>query len=176
VKIVQEIAYNGAEQRIERLNLRPLVEEVRGILKGLKIRIKEQKHANSGGVLRKLLDSKFEQKGGWTRRTAGGSDWKKCTEIDGATVCIEVEIQVSARSDLVVIDIYHLRRSIQRGEIDLGILVVPTDRLTPFLKSRQPSLRETQRAIDETDAHRIPLLVMAIEHDGPGPALQVQSA
>lgn len=176
MKIVQEIAYNGAEQRIERLNLRPLVQEVRGILKGLKIRIKEQKHANSGGVLRKLLDSKFEQKGGWTRRTAGGSDWKKCTEIDGATVCIEVEIQVSARSDLVVIDIYHLRRSIQRGEIDLGILVVPTDRLTPFLKSRQPSLRETQRAIDETDAHRIPLLVMAIEHDGPGPALQVQSA
>jgi len=176
VKIVQEIAYNGAEQRIERLNLRPLVEEVRGILKGLKIRIKEQKHANSGGVLRKLLDSQFEQKGGWTRRTAGGSDWKKCTEIDDATVCIEVEIQVSARSDLVVIDIYHLRRSIQRGEIDLGILIVPTDRLTPFLKSRQPSLRETQRAIEETDAHRIPLLVMAIEHDGPGPALQVQSA
>ena len=176
MKIVQEIAYNGAEQRIERLNLRPLVEEVRGILKGLKIRIKEQKHANSGGVLRKLLDSKFEQKGGWTRRTAGGSDWKKCTEIDGATVCIEVEIQVSARSDLVVIDIYHLRRSIQSGEIDLGILIVPTDRLTPFLKSRQPSLRETQRAIEETDAHRIPLLVMAIEHDGPGPALQVQSA
>jgi hypothetical protein len=176
MKIVQEIPYNGAEQRIERLNLRPLVEEVRGILTSLRVKLKEQRHANSGGVLRKLLDSKFERQGGWLRRTTGGSDWKKCTEIDGVTVCVEVEIQVSARSDLVVIDIYHLRRSIQRGEIDLGILIVPTDRLTPFLKSRQPSLRETQRAIEETDAHRIPLLVMAIEHDGPGPALQVQSA
>lgn len=172
MKIVQEIAYNGAEQRIERLNLRPLVEEVRTILKTSKVKLKEERHANSGGVLRKRLDEGFEQQGGWSRRAAGGSDWKKSVEIDGVTVCVEVEIQVSARSDLVVIDIYHLRRSIQSGEIDLGVLIVPTDRLTPFLKSRQPSLRETQRAIEETDAHRIPLLLMAIEHDGSGPPLQ----
>lgn len=172
MKIVREIPYNGSEQRIARLNLVPLVDEVRGILKNIKVKIKEQRHANSGGVLRKLIDEKFEQAGGWLRRTSGASDWKKCVEIDGVTVCIEVEVQVSARSDLVVIDIYHLRRSIQAGEIDLGILIVPSDRLTPFLKSRQPSLKETQRAIEETDAHRIPLLVIAVEHDGAGPALQ----
>jgi hypothetical protein len=71
----------------------------------------------------------------------------------------------------VVIDIYHLRKSIQAGEIDLGIIVVPSDRFAPFLRSRQPSLRETLRAIEETDAHKIPLLVMAVEHDGAGPAL-----
>ncbi len=171
MKIVQEIPYNGAEQRIARLNLVPLVEEVRNILKGLKVQLKEQKHANSGGALRKLIDSRFEQEGGWSRRTTGASDWKKCAEINGVRVCVEVEVQVSARSDLVVIDIYHLRRSIQAGEIDLGVLIVPSDRLAPFLKSRQPNLRETQRAIEETDAHRIPLLVMAIEHDGTGPAL-----
>jgi hypothetical protein len=84
-------------------------------------------------------------------------------------------VQVSARSDLVVIDIYHLRRSLQAGAIDLGILIVPTDRMNRFLRSRQPSLRETRRAMEETDAHRMPLLVMAVEHDGPGPPLKGKS-
>jgi len=171
VKIVQEIPYNGAHRRIERLGLVPLVEEVRGILRNAKVRAKEQRHANSGKVLRKLLDAGFEQREGWSKKTSGASDWRKSQEIDGVRICIEVEIQVSARSDLVVIDIYHLRRSIQAGEIDLGILIVPSDKFAPFLKSRQPSLKETQRAVEETDAHRIPLLVMAVEHDGPGPAL-----
>lgn len=63
MKIVQEIPYNGAEQRIKRLNLISLLEEVRSILKRTKVRIKEERHANSGGILRKLLDSEFEQQG-----------------------------------------------------------------------------------------------------------------
>jgi hypothetical protein len=168
---IEEHPYDGAEERISRLGLRPLVDEVRRIIKGLKIHLKEEKHANSGSALRKLIDARFEKARGWSQKTSGGADWKKGKRINGAIVCIEAEIQVSARSDLVVIDIYHLRRSIQAGKIDLGILVVPTDRLSRFLRDRQPSLRETQRAIDETDAKRIPLLVMAIEHDGPGPAL-----
>ena len=85
-------------------------------------------------------------------------------------VC-EREIQVSARSDLVVIDIYHLRKSIQAGSVDPGIIIAPSDHLNRLLRSRQPSLRETKRAIDETDAAKIPLLAIAVEHDGPGPAL-----
>ncbi|MFQ5881901.1 MAG: BglII/BstYI family type II restriction endonuclease [Candidatus Methylomirabilales bacterium] len=171
MKIRRQILYDGAKERIRRLKLRPLLDEVREMLKTTVVRLEERKHANSGGALRKLLDVEFERREGWTRRTSGASDWKKCQEIDGAEVCIEVEIQVSARSDLVVIDIYHLRRSIQNGEIDLGILVVPSDKFSPFLRSRQPSLKETQRAVEETDAHRLPLVVLAIEHDGPGPAL-----
>src|SRR4029077_14217778 len=114
----------------------------------------------------------FEGRRGWSRRTSGGADWKKCIKVDGTELCVEVEVQVSARSDLVVIDIYHLRRSLQAGAIDLGILIVPSDRLNRFLRSRQPSMRETRRAIEETDAHRMPLLVMAVEHDGPGLALR----
>lgn len=172
MKIVQEIPYNGAERRIKRLHLAPVVNEVRRILRTVKIRLKEEKHGNSGGALRKLLDAGFERQGGWSRRTSGAADWQKCVEVKKVKVCVEVEIQVSARSDLVVIDIYHLRRSIQSGEIDVGILIVPSDRLSPFLRSRQPSLRETRRAVEETDAHRIPLLVLAIEHDGPGDALE----
>jgi hypothetical protein len=168
---VEEHPYDGAAERITRLGLRPLVDEVRRLLKSLRVSLKEERHANSGQALRKLIDERFEKGRGWSRKTSGGADWKKCRKINGTTVCIEVEVQVSARSDLVVIDIYHLRRSIQSGKIDLGILIVPTDRLNRFLRSRQPSLRETQRAIEETDAHRIPIVVMAVEHDGSGPAL-----
>jgi hypothetical protein len=172
VKIRKQILYDGAKERVRRLKLGSLLDEVRKIIRTTKVRLEERKHANSGGALRRLLDKGFERRKGWTRKTSGASDWKKCQEIDGARVCVEVEIQVSARSDLVVIDIYHLRRSIQDGDIDLGILVVPSDRLSQFLKSRQPSLRETERAVEETDAHRLPLVVLAVEHDGPGPALK----
>ena len=169
---IEEHPYGGAEERIVRLGLTKLVDEVRHIVRGLKVTVEETKHANSGRALRRLLDARFEARRGWSRKTSGGADWKKCVRVDGTELCVEVEVQVSARSDLVVIDIYHLRRSLQAGAIDLGILIVPSDRLNRFLRSRQPSMRETRRAIEETDADRMPLLVMAIEHDGPGPSLK----
>jgi hypothetical protein len=59
---------------------------------------------------------------------SGAIDWQKCLIINGIRICIGVEIQFSARSDLLGIDIIHLRQAIPAGEIDVGILVVPNDR------------------------------------------------
>jgi hypothetical protein len=62
---------------------------------------------------------------------------------------LEVEIQVSARSDLLIRDVIHLRDSLERGRIDVGTIVVAR-------------------------AENLPLLLIAIEHDGAGPPLPKQ--
>lgn len=131
-RIDEEQPYNGALERIERLGLQPLIEELRQILTGFSLLVRETVDANGGVAVRRLIDEEFRRVGGWGGRTSGGIDWQKCLMINGVCVCIGVEIQFSARSDLLVIDIIHLRQAITAGEIDVGILVVPNDRLSRF--------------------------------------------
>jgi hypothetical protein len=90
------------------------------------------------------------------------------------SVCVGVEIQFSARSDLVVIDIIHLRQALTAGEIDVGILVLPTNRLSTFLTDRGPSIATAKRHVLAACAEDLPLLLIALEHDGPGPPLAKQ--
>jgi hypothetical protein len=85
-----------------------------------------------------------------------------------------VEIQFSARSDLVVIDVIHLRGAVVRGDIDIGVLVVPSDVLGVFLTDRGPNFNTAQRHVREARADDLPLVLIALEHDGPGPALPKQ--
>lgn len=94
--------------------------------------------------------------------------------MKGTTLCIEVEIQVSARSDLLIRDVIHLRDSLEHGAIDVGVIVVPSDRLGPYLTDRTPRMRDAVRTVREARAESLPLLVIAIEHDGPGPPLPKQ--
>src|SRR5437016_3318522 len=81
-----------------------------------------------------------------------------------------VELQVSARSDLVVRDLVHLRNSLAESEIDAGVIIVPSDRMGRFLPDRTPTLRETIKYIEQEfkEAMATPLVIIAIEHDGPG--------
>ena len=87
-------------------------------------------------------------------------------------VCLGVEVQVSARSDLVVIDVMHLRDALEDGSIDVGVIVVPSDAMAYFMTDRAPTLRETIIAIETRmkTAHSA-IVVLAIEHDGSGAAL-----
>ena len=135
----------------------------------------EKKNANGAAVVREMLDHGFEARGGWQKVSSGGVDWGKCKTINGTKVCIGVEVQVSARSDLVIRDIIHLRNSITKGEIDIGVLIVPNATLATYLLDRGPTIRETKRVIEE-DARvtDLPLVLMAVEHDGPGLALPKQ--
>jgi hypothetical protein len=84
-----------------------------------------------------------------------------------------VEIQVSARSDMLIRDIVHLRNSLQQGEIDIGVIVVPSDRLQSFLTDRTPSLKDAVRYVEQEfkEATTFPIIIIAIEHDAPGKAL-----
>lgn len=175
MKVTDLEFYDGAKPRIGRLGLTPLIDEVKQVLERCRVLLLEKKHGNGGAVIRKMLDKGFESRTGWKKISSGGVDWVKCKAVNGTSVCVGVEIQVSARSDLVIRDIIHLRNSLTLGVIDVGILVVPGAKLSLYLVDRAPTLRETKRVIEE-DARvtDLPLLLMAVEHDGVGPALPKQ--
>lgn len=170
-KIVERKSYNGAEEKIERLGLRPLWNELERILTGFQLLVEERRDANGGAVVREMLDRQFQDAGGWTKQQAGDVDWTKCLIVNGIRVCIGVEIQFSGRSDLVIVDIAHLRDQITTGAVDVGVLVVPTDKLGVYLTDRGPKLADAVRAVERSRATDLPLIILALEHDGPGPAL-----
>lgn len=174
-RIVEEQAYNGVLERIERLGLGPLLDELRSILQGFGLRVKEERDANGGAAVRRLIDERFARATGWTKKQTGDVDWTKCLVINGTRVCVGVEIQFSARSDLVVVDLIHLRKALTDGKIDVAVLVVPSDRLGVFLADRGPKIADAKRHVREARADDLPLLLVALEHDGPGPALAKQA-
>ena len=59
-KTVEEVPYNGAVQRAERLGIGPLLEELREILTGFQLLVKEAVDSNGGAAVRRLLDE-FER-------------------------------------------------------------------------------------------------------------------
>lgn len=174
-RIVEEQPYNGVRERVERLGLAPLLDELRGILQDFPLRVKEVRDGNGGAAVRKLIDARFERATGWTKKQTGDVDWTKCHTANGTRVCLGVEIQFSARSDLIVIDLIHLRKALTDGKIDVAVLVVPSDRLGVFLTDRGPKIADARRHVREARADDLPLLLIALEHDGPGPALAKQA-
>lgn len=174
-KLNEELHYNGARERVSRLGLSSLVDEVKAIATRFKLRVKEEKDANGGAAVRKLLDARFEKARGWTKKQTGSVDWTKCKTINGSRVCVGVEVQFSARSDLLAIDIHHLRRAINAGEIDVGVLIVPDDTLAVFLTDRGPKMSDAKRHVEEARALDLPLILLALRHDGPGPPLAKQA-
>ncbi len=173
-KITCEKTYDGASERINRLGLSALLDRIRTLLTDFTLLVREEKDANGGAAVRKMIDAQFEQDGGWAKKQSGGVDWTKCLAINGARVCVGVEVQFSARSDLVVVDLIHLRKDIMEGFIDVGILVVPDDTLAPYLTDRGPNLADTIKHVTEARVEDLPLIIIALGHDGPGPALAKQ--
>jgi hypothetical protein len=172
--IVEERAYNGAEERVRRLGLNSLISEVRSIVTDFSLLVKEERDTNGGAAVRQLIDAQFQKATGWSKKQTGDVDWTKCQIVNGTKVCIGVEIQFSARSDLLVIDLIHLRKAITNGHIDVGILVVPSNALAIFLTDRGPKMADAKRHVLEAKAEDLPLILIAVEHDGPGPALAKQ--
>jgi hypothetical protein len=174
-RIVEEHPYDGVQERIERLGLGPLLDELRRVLQAFPLRVKEERDANGGAAVRRLIDEEFARAPGWAKKQTGDVDWTKCLTVNGTRVCIGVEIQFSARSDLLVIDIIHLRQALTAGKIDVAVLVVPSDRLGVFLTDRGPKMADAKRHVREARADDLPLLLVAVEHDGPGEALAKQA-
>lgn len=169
--------YDGARERVCRLGLADLLLELQDVLLSVNIRLKEEREANGAAVMRRLIDAEFEARGGWEKTGSGGIDWiKKLRYNQTYLVRLGVELQVSARSDMLVRDIVHLRNSIDQGLIDVGVVVVPDDRLQVFLPDRTPAFRDAVRYIEEEfkEAMNYPFVIMAVEHDGPGDALPKQ--
>lgn len=171
MKVVETKYFNGAQAKIERLGITSFG-EVLGLLRATKLLLLEKKDSNGGAEVRARIDAAFARTSGWVKTTTGGVDWRKCVKTDGTQLCIGVEVQVSARSDLVVVDIMHLRDAIENGSIDVGVIVVPSDKTAYFLTDRCPSFRETISAIENRmRSPHLPLVILAVEHDGAGDAL-----
>lgn len=173
--IAETAEYDGVVARIDRLGVATLIEEVKDVLTGFKLLVEEKTDANGGKAIREMIDSRFKERGGWAKRQTGDIDWEKCRTINGTRICVGVEIQVSGRSDSgLFADIAHLRRAFALGRIDVGIIVVPSGRLGNSLTDRAPKMADAKRHVEEARAHDLPILVLAIEHDGPGPPLAKQ--
>jgi hypothetical protein len=169
--ISDQASFDGAMERIARLGLDPLWQELQGVLTGFDLRVEERRDANGAAEIRMIFDERFRLAGGWTKKQTGGVDWIKCHAVNGASVCLGVEIQFSGRSDFVIVDVVHLREELTAGRIDVGILVVPSNRLATFLTDRVARYSDAVRAIERARAQDLPLAVLGIEHDGPGPPL-----
>lgn len=173
--ITERAEYGGVQARVDRLGLGPLLTEIEDLITGFDLRVKEVKDANGAAAVRKLIDQRFAAIGGWTMTKSGGVDWTKCKVVNGTSVCVGVEVQLSARSDLLVMDICHLRDAISIGAtIDIGIIVVPDDTLADYLTDRIPRFSDAVRHVRAARAEDFPLLILGIRHDGPGEALLKQ--
>jgi hypothetical protein len=170
MKITTIRYYGGARDKVCRLALADLFLEVQQIILDTRVELLEQSEANGAGIIREHLDRGFGQGSDWSKKVSGGIDWiKRLRYNQTLAVKMGVEVQVSARSDLLIRDIVHLRNSLQKGEIDIGIIVVPNDRMGVYLTDRTPSLKDALRYIEDEfrEATTFPIVVIAVEHDAP---------
>ncbi len=167
-RIVEEIYYEGARERVERLGLSSLIDEIKEIITGFTLLVQEKSDSNGGAAVRKLLDARFEASGGWTKKVVGDIDWTKCKAVNGTKVCVGVEVQVSARSDLLVVDMIRLTAAFRDGRLDVGVLIVPSDKLSRFLTDRGPCISDAKKHAKVARLEDSPLILLAVEHDGPG--------
>jgi hypothetical protein len=158
--------YNGFAQKVERLALAPLVAEAASTL-SFDLRVEETKEANGTRGIRQTIDAAFKALGGWKMVKVGGVDWTKAS-AQGAT--LGVEVQVSGRSDMLAVDIMHLKEKLIAGTIDAGLIVVPDDTLSLFLTDRTPNLKTAIKHIEDR-ASDLPIRVIAFRHNGSGEAL-----
>jgi hypothetical protein len=81
---------------------------------------------------------------------------------------------MSARSDLLTMDVYHLLDALQKGTIDIAVLVVPDDTLGKYLTDRGPKFSDASRHVERASGDKFPFRILAIRHDGPGEPLAKQ--
>lgn len=174
-KIVEETSYNRTENKVKRLGLTGLVDEVREIVVGLRLPVRGQGNLAEEAEIRELVKARFEGRGGWSEGHTGAGCWTKCRVVKKARFCIAVECQFSAPEDLERVDLSRLRQGVIEGQIDVGVLVVPSDRLGGFLTDRAPRFSDVLRHVAQARAEDLPLIVMAVEHDGAGDALAKQA-
>ena len=174
-KITERAEYGAARARIERLGLAPLIAEIEQIITAFDLRVKEAIDANGAAAVRKMIDERFSKVADWKMTKSGGVDWSKCHVVNGTRVCVGVEVQFSARSDLLVMDICHLRDAISiHAMIDVGVIVVPDDTLADFLTDRIPRFSDAVRHVRAARAEDFPLLLLGVRHDGPWEPLAKQ--
>jgi hypothetical protein len=72
---------------------------------------------------------------------------------------------------MLAVDILHLSAELIAGRIDVGVIIVPDDRLSRFLTDRTPNFRTAISHI-RNRASDLPIRVLAFHHNGTGQALE----
>src|SRR6266571_3490040 len=165
-RIVKEEYFDGAKEKIERLGLWPLINEIKAAITSFKLEIKKQIHINGAATLRELIDGALRDVGDWTNQASGDVDWIKCRVVDGVRVCVGVEVQMSARSDLIFRDIVHFQKQLREGQIDICVEILPGDSMSYYLTDRTPCFSDGVRVVQEMLADNLPIVLIAIENDG----------
>lgn len=160
--------YDGFAAKSTRLNLDSLVDEATDTLLRFELLIEESRHINGTRGIRRQIDEGFRLTGGWIQLTTGGIDWTKRGPQGGG---VGVEVQVSGRSDMLAVDIMHLKDKLNQGDIDIGVIIVPDDRLSRFLTDRTPNAATAIKHVEDR-ARDLPIRIIAFSHDGTGPALE----
>src|SRR5262245_22364481 len=137
--------YNGFAAKATRLGLDPLVTDAQSTISAFVLLVTEERHKNGTKGIRESLDSAFNLLGGWKKLASGGIDWTK-QNAKGAT--IGVEVQVSGRSDMLAVDIMHLKEDLVSGSIDIGLIIVPDDTLSRFLTDRTPNFATAVKHVE----------------------------
>jgi hypothetical protein len=170
-KIVDIKAYDGFERKTHRLGLTLVLDEVKQLISGFSFLLAETRRGNGAAALREMLDARFAAAPGWQIVKSGGIDWTKCVRYSDAEVCMGVELQISARSDLLTNDLAHLMQAIEIGNIDVGIIIVPSNETAYYLTDRCPRFSYAVDHVNRIKGQFSPLLIMSIGHDGVGAAL-----
>jgi hypothetical protein len=179
-RIVELACYDAAWQKAERLGLLDVMAEIANIIGGCRLDVFPTRNMNSGKVVREMLDAEFKRAGGWLKEERGGGDidWIKRIIVNGSTIAVGVELQVSGRGGgSHLTDIIHLRAGLAESEdarIDVAVMVVPTDLLARYLTDRVEGITQVKKYLRQMRADDLPLLVLGIEHDGLGTALPKQ--
>jgi len=161
--------YGGAREKVCRLGLSHVFLELQEILFSTEIRILDKKQANGAGRVRELIDAAFTAHQGWVCAKSGDVDWTKRMRYNETIVSrIGVEIQVSGRSDLLARDIVHIRNNLQDSQIDVGVIVVPTNQFEYYLTDRVANFSYAVRYVEHElrEAQSYPIILIGIEHDG----------
>lgn len=167
-RVSEVIDYNGFVKKVSRLGLDKLIAEATSTLSLFQLKVEERKHANGTREIRRMIDAGFSEMKGWVKVTVGGIDWTK-QGPQGATA--GVEVQVSGRSDMLAVDIMHLKEKLADGVIDVGLIIVPDNSLSRFLTDRTPNLATAVKHVEHR-AKDLPIRIVAFRHDGTGPALE----
>ena len=171
--VTEHMFFGGAQQKLDRLGLKGIWNELENVLTGFRIRLNKLDSRDAGIALKRLLDNRFRSLSSWNENQGEGVDWIRCHSVNGTRVCLGVEIQfsVSAQSDLLLVDLQYLYDEIIAGRIDVGVMVVPSNKLAYFLRDDVVTYTDAVKDITRANASHFPLAVLALEHDGPGPAL-----
>ena len=171
--VTEHMFFGGAQQKLDRLGLKGIWNELENVLTGFQARLNKHDSRDVGIALRRLLDNRFRSLSSWNENQGEGVDWIRCHRVKGTRVCLGVEIQfsVSAQSELLLVDLQFLYDEIIAGRIDVGVMVVQSNKLAYILSDDVVTYTDAVKDIKRANASHFPLAVLALEHDGPRPAL-----